>query len=212
MNERIQNDLKCLESNSLIIGVDEAGRGAWAGPVVVAAVALESKLILNHLDLLVQANDSKKLKPKLRAKLSEALQESLPAWSIIEVSPRTIDNRNIWEATKLGMREAVFNLPVPQDGLLVLVDGNQPCGLPWKEQTVIKGDALHCCIACASILAKVHRDTLMAEQEALYPGYGWASHVGYGTQQHQTALRTLGVTPIHRKSYQPIKELLNETR
>jgi ribonuclease HII len=190
-----------LESSysGLVAGVDEAGRGPWAGPVVAAAAILSSK----HLPTGI--NDSKKLTAGKR----EALFAEIMANATIGVghaSVEEIDELNILGATKLAMRRAVEALGVTP--VIALVDGNRAPALPCPVQTVIGGDAKSLSIAAASIIAKVTRDRIMTELAAKHPGYGWERNSGYGTAQHQKGLAELGVTEHHRKSFKPIRTLL----
>ena len=181
-------------------GIDEAGRGPWAGPVVAAAVILDAARIPVGLD------DSKKLKAARR----EALLEEIHATARVGIGTAEvaeIDRLNILQATFLAMRRALDDLgEVPE---LALVDGNRPPKLPCRVQCVVKGDATSFSIAAASIVAKVTRDRIMAGLAADFPGYGWESNAGYGTPDHQEALRRLGVTPHHRKSFAPVRDLLS---
>ncbi|MBP7205731.1 MAG: ribonuclease HII [Candidatus Cloacimonetes bacterium] len=183
-----------------LIGVDEAGRGALAGPVVVAAVALNYAVPIEGI------NDSKKLSPISRERLFKAITDSALVWFITEVDAAWIDAHDILQATLKGMREAVAAIASPAD--LCLVDGNQmPPGLPCPARCLVRGDSLSACVAAASILAKVHRDRLMAGFEPKYPLYGFARHKGYGTAAHLQALADHGPCPIHRKTFAPISQM-----
>lgn len=186
-----------------IFGVDEAGRGPWAGPVVAAAICLPANFDLTALPV----NDSKKLSEKKRETLFEklvALPHGLGAASVEE-----IDRLNILQATYLAMRRAVDALAdaigAPHH---VLVDGNRLPDWRYKASALIGGDGLSASIAAASILAKVTRDRDMAALDAAYPGYGWVSNKGYGAAAHREGLARLGVTPHHRRSYAPIRKIL----
>lgn len=188
-----------------VFGVDEAGRGPWAGPVVAAAICLPP-----DFDLLAHAvNDSKKLTAKKRDSLYEALI-GLPH-GLGEASVAEIDAVNILQATHLAMHRAVTAL-ADQIGAPhhILVDGNRLPDWDYHAQAMIGGDALSPSIAAASILAKVSRDRHMADLDKAYPGYDWASNKGYGAKAHQAGLATLGVTPHHRRSYAPIKKILED--
>ena len=190
-----------LESHAggIVAGVDEAGRGPWAGPVVAAAAVLDPATL--PADLGTRLDDSKKLSKKVRDELFEALQEhALLGVGIASVAE--IDARNILAATLLAMRRAVLDLPVSPDH--ALVDGNRPPDLPCPVQTVIRGDGLSLSIAAASIVAKVTRDRIMAELALLHPGYGWERNAGYGTKAHRDGLQRHGVTTHHRRSFKPI--------
>jgi ribonuclease HII len=181
----------------LITGVDEAGRGPLAGPVVAAAVILCDGGI-DGLD------DSKKLSAKRRAVLEAQIFERCQV-GVGMASVEEIDRINILQATLLAMTRAVEALGVEPG--LVLVDGNRLPKWRYNAQAVIGGDAIHPCISAASIIAKEHRDRIMIAADALYPGYGWASNKGYGAAVHMAALRELGPTPLHRRSFAPVAQL-----
>jgi ribonuclease HII len=176
----------------LICGVDEAGRGPWAGPVVAAAVILDRTTL--PPGLMGGLDDSKKLKPARR----RALLDELQGFAVIGV--------NILEATMLAMIRAVEDLSARPD--LALIDGNRGPKLQSPVQCVVKGDGKSLSIAAASIVAKVTRDKIMADLADAFPGYGWERNAGYGTKEHQGALARLGVTPEHRRSYAPIRKIL----
>ncbi|MBL4691925.1 MAG: ribonuclease HII, partial [Magnetovibrio sp.] len=193
--------------SGIVCGVDEAGRGPWAGPVVAGAAILDRTQLPE--DLLQGLDDSKKLKAAKReillARLMEcdAVQLGLGIASVEEV-----DHVNILQATFLAMKRAVENLALVPD--FALIDGNKiPPHLPCPAEAVIKGDGLSLSIAAASIQAKVARDHMMVELDLLHPGYGWANNAGYGTKQHQEGLKRLGITPHHRKSFAPIRKILS---
>ena len=176
-----------------IAGIDEAGRGPLAGPVVAAAVILDPKQPVYGVD------DSKKLSPKRRAALKLEIEQKAIAIGVGIVDVETIDRINILQATKQAMREAIAKLsPAPEHLLLGAVTLE---GLKIKQQGIIKGDALSVSIAAASIIAKETRDDMMRAYDQLYPQYGFASHKGYGTKAHIEAIRTYGVLPIHRRSF-----------
>ena len=187
--------------NGHVCGVDEAGRGPWAGPVSAAAV------ILNPDDLPPGIDDSKALTEKRRAALEPLIKTRALAWGVGFASVEEIDELNILHATGLAMRRAVEALAHPP--VHALVDGNYRFKLPCPVTPVVKGDSLSLSIAAASILAKTARDRLMIEMDATYPGYGFASHTGYNAPIHQKALQTLGPCPVHRRSWAPIKALLD---
>ena len=186
--------------NGHVCGVDEAGRGPWAGPVSAAAV------ILNPDDLPPGIDDSKALTEKRRAALEPEIKARALAWGVGFASVEEIDELNILHATGLAMRRAVEALAHPP--VHALVDGNYRFKLPCAVTPVVKGDSRSLSIAAASILAKTARDRLMIEMDAVYPGYGFARHKGYNAPIHQTALNTLGPCPAHRRSWAPIKALL----
>jgi ribonuclease HII len=181
----------------LVCGVDEAGRGPWAGPVSAAAVILDPRKIPKGL------NDSKKLSAKQREELEPEIMAKALAYAVTFASVAEIAQLNILHATGLAMRRAVEALSVAP--AFALVDGNYRFPLPCTVKTVVKGDALSCSIAAASILAKVARDRLMLQMDGLYPGYGFASHKGYHAAIHVEALRTLGPCPEHRMSWAPVR-------
>lgn len=191
-----RNDRAWLGRNPHLMGVDEAGRGALAGPVVVAAVALDYSQPIPGL------NDSKKISPARREKLFEAII-STAEYHIAEIDPAYIDSHNILRATLMGMSRAIGAISSP--GHLCLVDGLQiPAGACCECQPVVRGDSLHACVAAASILAKVHRDRIMRSMDPVYPLYGFADHKGYGTARHLKAILEHGPCAIHRKSFAPM--------
>lgn len=183
----------------LIAGIDEAGRGPLAGPVVAAAVILPEDFCLLGID------DSKKLNEEKRENYFEKIKSEAVAVSVGMVEAREIDRMNILEASKKAMLEAVLNLTVKPDFLLIdAVD----LTTPYHSEPLIKGDARSISIAAASIIAKVTRDRLMKEVSKEYPQYGLASNMGYGTAEHLEAIKNYGVTPHHRKTFAPIKNLI----
>jgi ribonuclease HII len=187
------------EGAAVIAGVDEVGRGCWAGPVFAAAAILPDGLRHEHL------NDSKLLKAGRRAELNEFLCRHAEVWwSVGVASVEEIETHNILGASLLAMRRAVEGLPMQAH--LCLIDGNQKAGLPCRELTVIDGDARCPSIAAASVIAKVARDRAMAELAVLYPAYGLENHKGYGTPEHARALTLHGPCPIHRRTFQPIRK------
>lgn len=183
-----------------IAGLDEAGRGAWAGPVVAAAVIFPVNFFIPEVD------DSKKLSPKTREKLFDEIKVGCVSFGIGLVESKVIDQINILEASKQAMLIAVSQLSPQPDFLLV--DGNMTLNTPLKQKSIIDGDALSHSIAAASILAKVTRDRLMVELARSFPDYGFDRHKGYGTEFHQQALKKYGCLEIHRKSYEPIANLI----
>ena len=184
----------------LVAGVDEAGRGPLAGPVVAAAV------ILNPDDCPEGLNDSKKLSATKRAMLETAIKARALCWGLGIASVEEIDAINILQATMLAMTRAVEALP--QDSAHILVDGNRLPRWRWPATAIVEGDAKCLSIAAASILAKEARDRLMVEAAARHPQYGWESNKGYGSAHHMAALREHGPTPLHRRSFAPVAQLL----
>ncbi|PVM85213.1 ribonuclease HII [Caulobacter radicis] len=180
-----------------VCGVDEAGRGPWAGPVSAAAVILDPARIPKGL------NDSKKLSAKARAALEAEIKDMAIAWCVGMASVEEIEELNILHAAGLAMRRAVEGLSVKPS--FALVDGNYRFVLPCEVKTVVKGDSLSCSIAAASILAKEARDRIMVEMDTVYPGYGFAGHKGYHAPIHLEGLRKLGPSPIHRLGWAPVK-------
>ncbi|MCI8633676.1 MAG: ribonuclease HII [Lachnospiraceae bacterium] len=178
---------------SRIAGIDEAGRGPLAGPVVAAAVMLDPDRPIYGVD------DSKKLSAKRRAELKIEIEEKAVAIGVGIVDVETIDRINILEATKLAMQKAVQALTVKPE--LLLIDAVKLKEVSILQEAIIKGDALSVSIAAASIIAKETRDEMLRAYDVLYPEYGFASHKGYGTQQHRDAIRQLGPLPIHRRSF-----------
>lgn len=183
-------------------GVDEAGRGAWAGPVVAACAVLDAETVHKWSHVLRTVRDSKKLRPERREVLATELKAILPAYGIAEVDALTIDRENILEATMMAMRQAVAEATLRPRLLFVDGDRGPRTGLP--ERLVVEGDAISCAIGAASILAKAHRDALMRDLEAAHPGYGFGQHKGYGTALHRAQLHALGASSIHRLSYAPV--------
>ncbi len=181
-----------------IAGLDEVGRGPMFGPVVAAAVVLPKGCRLQGL------NDSKQLTEKQREEFNAVIRVKAIAWAVAAVDVETIDRINLRRASLLAMRMAVEQLAVVPDYLLV--DGRDCIDWPCTQQAVVKGDATSLSIAAASVLAKVYRDRLLVELDAVYPGYGLARHKGYCSQEHLEALARLGPTPLHRKSYQPVAQ------
>lgn len=187
---------------SLVAGVDEVGRGPLCGAVVTAAVILDPARPISGL------NDSKKLSEARREQLFDEICEKALAWCIARAEVEEIDRLNILQATMLAMQRAVEGLSVTPR--LALIDGNRCPKLQVPSAAVVKGDSLVPAIAAASILAKVSRDREMHQLDQLYPGYGIAGHKGYPTPVHLEALRRLGPTPIHRRSFAPVRVLLEQ--
>jgi ribonuclease HII len=195
--------IKSDSGRLLIAGVDEAGRGCLAGPVVASAVILDSSAIPEVL------NDSKQLSVKQRNVAYNQIVKSALCWSVFAVSSFDIDSINILQATMLAMSSSINRLVKLPD--LVLIDGNKAPASDLKCETVIKGDAKSACIAAASVVAKVTRDRIMDEMHLRYPEYGFSKNKGYGAETHLDALKEYGATPIHRKSYRPVADLLQRS-
>lgn len=187
---------------SLIAGVDEAGRGPCAGPLVIAATILKDP----HSPALSRVKDSKALSEKVREELFDVVKAESIAYSIIEISPEEIDRIGLHKSNIEGMRRAINALEVAPE--YVLTDGYSIDGLAIPNLAVWKGDQVALSISAASILAKVYRDRIMIAHDDTYPGYGFAGHKGYITAAHTSALNSLGVCPIHRKSFSNIAALL----
>ena len=191
-----QYELTC----QYVCGIDEAGRGPLAGPVVAAAVILPQGMVIQHV------NDSKKLTEKRREQLYPEIMEKALAVGVGIVSPERIDEINILQATYEAMRQALSQLPVCPD--VLLNDAVRIPGVDIPQVPIVKGDAKSISIACASVIAKVTRDRMMVEYDQLYPEYGFAGHKGYGSAAHMEAIRQLGPCPIHRRTF--IKGILGE--
>jgi ribonuclease HII len=192
-------DLFQVSSDSIVAGVDEVGRGPLAGDVVAAAVILGDAPPAG-------LTDSKALSPRQRERLAETIRSEAVAWSLGRATVAEIDELNILQASLLAMRRAVEALSVQPS--LVLVDGNHLPRWSYEARAVIKGDLSEPAISAASIVAKVTRDSEMVILDDLYPGYGFAAHKGYPTKAHLAALASLGVSPVHRQSFGPVKRLL----
>jgi ribonuclease HII len=199
-----QRSLESEVKPSRLAGVDEVGRGPLAGPVVAAAVILDPRRPIEGL------KDSKKLSARRREQLDEQIRQCALAWALGRAEVHEIDRINILQASLLAMQRAVVGLAVTPE--LVLVDGNHCPQLDCRSQAVVRGDALVPAISAASIIAKVARDREMVELDHRYPGYGMARHKGYPSKAHLDALRALGATPAHRRSYAPVRRLLDEDR
>jgi ribonuclease HII len=192
----LRYEKRAWESGAVrVAGVDEVGRGSLFGPVVAAAVILDPAYRVRGL------RDSKLLLPERREVLAERIREHAVAWAFAAVDAARIDQINIYQASRVAMREAVMDLAIAADHLLI--DAMKiDCELP--QQAIIHGDALSASIAAASILAKVERDRMMCEWDAVFPLYGLASHKGYSTPRHLAALREHGPSPLHRQSFAPV--------
>lgn len=186
--------------DGLIAGVDEAGRGPLAGPVVAAAV------ILDELHPIAGLNDSKQLSAAKRERLFDEIRARALCFAVAQASVQEIDALNILQATLLAMRRAVLGLRLAPK--LVLVDGNRLPVLPMRCEAIVKGDTMVAAISAASILAKVTRDRWCLDCDHAYPQYGFAQHKGYGTAQHLAALRQHGACPVHRTTFAPVARLL----
>lgn len=195
---QIEHDLQ-QKGYRYIVGVDEVGRGPLVGPVVCAAVVMP----LEENSLVVGVDDSKKLSEKKRETLAEEIRKKAIAYTMVEVSEKTIDEINILEATKLGMKWAIESLRLPDGSTpeVVLTDGNMTLDIALPQQSVIHGDALSYSIGAASIIAKVYRDHLMEEYAKQYPAYAFEKNKGYGTAAHIQAIKEYGLCPIHRRTF-----------
>ncbi|WP_374431355.1 ribonuclease HII [Ideonella dechloratans] len=191
-----------FDVTGLVAGVDEAGRGPLAGPVVAAAV------ILDDLHPIAGLRDSKQLSARRRDQLYDEIRAKALCCCIAEASVEEIDQLNILHATMLAMRRAVEGLRLPP--AKVLVDGNRLPVLKVPGEAIVKGDAKVAAISAASILAKVHRDRLCEDMHARWPDYGFATHKGYPTAEHLAALRAHGAAPVHRRSFGPVRAALQE--
>ncbi len=194
--EKLQYERALLaQGNTLIAGVDEVGRGPLAGPVVCAAVIMP----LDDESLIVGVDDSKKLSEKKRQQLAEEIKKRALAYTIVEIDEKTIDEINILEATKIGMKRAIETLSITPD--VVLTDGNMTIDIVHKQHSVIHGDALSYSIGAASIIAKVYRDNMMDEYAKTYPQYAFEKNKGYGTAAHIQGIKEHGLCPIHRRTF-----------
>ena len=194
--EKLQFE-RALQAKGLqyIAGVDEVGRGPLAGPVVCAAVIMP----LDEDKLVVGVDDSKKLSEKKREQLAEEIKARAFCYTIIEIDEKTIDEINILEATRLGMKKAIESLEIPPE--VVLTDGNMTIDTHFPQHSVIHGDALSYSIGAASIIAKVYRDNMMDEFAKTYPQYGFEKNKGYGTAAHIQGIKEHGLCPIHRRTF-----------
>ena len=194
--EKLQYERALLSQGyRYIAGVDEVGRGPLAGPVVCAAVIMP----LDEAEIIEGVDDSKKLSEKKREQLSEQIKNRALCYTIIEIDEKTIDEINILEATKLGMKRALESLEIPPD--TVLTDGNMTLDIPFPQRSVVHGDALSYSIGAASIIAKVYRDKLMDGYAERYPQYGFEKNKGYGTAAHIAGIKEYGLCPIHRRTF-----------
>ncbi|MCD6390542.1 MAG: ribonuclease HII [Dehalococcoidia bacterium] len=197
-----ENKLKS-QGYMLIAGIDEAGRGALAGPVVASAVILPHPANLPWFELV---RDSKELNSRKRESLFDLINKEAVAVGIGIVTPQVIDSINIFKATKLAMMQAVENLSEQPNFLLIDRLSLSQCPIP--QEGITRGDKTCLSIACASIMAKVTRDRMMEEFDQIYPGYGFAQHKGYGTMKHISCLQKLGPSPIHRRYFAPVRNII----
>jgi ribonuclease HII len=195
-----QMQFECDEMDQNIAGVDEVGRGPLAGPVIAAAVILNKNHGINGL------KDSKKLSPLRREYLSEEIREHAVSWALGRAENSEIDKLNILQASLLAMKRAIESLTLEPE--YVLVDGMYCPDVRCKTEAVVRGDSTIPAISAASIVAKVARDQEMIALDAVYPGYGFSKHKGYPTPMHLKALEKLGVSPVHRRSFAPVKRCL----
>ena len=202
MHQRVEYEQAAYAlGKNYIIGLDEAGRGPMAGPLVVGAVIFE-KGYTNDL-----INDSKQLTEARREYLYDVITQDALAYQIEFIEVDVVDRLNVYQASKKGMLDAIKHISIHPDYAL---SDAMPLGNAIEHQAIIKGDSLSISIAAASILAKVTRDRIMKTYDLIYPEYGFAKHKGYPTKQHKEALKNHGVTPIHRRSFQPVIDVLNE--
>ncbi|KPL88223.1 ribonuclease HII [Ardenticatena maritima] len=192
-----------------VAGCDEAGRGCWAGPVMVAAVVLPADVTMANVLRAAGVRDSKLLTPAQREALVPLIEEVALATAVASASPAEIDRLGIAPATRLAIRRALEQLPLAPQALLL--DAFPLPESPLPQEALVRGDSLSISIAAASILAKVARDRLMEAYDTDYPGYGFARHKGYGTAEHRAALQRLGPTPLHRHTWKPIRALFDTT-
>ncbi len=203
-----KNSFDLFADNSIVAGVDEAGRGPLAGPVVAGAVIFPNFEITDYLK--ENLDDSKKLKPKIREEIYEKLIESNAIIGCGQASVEEIDKLNILQATFLAMKRAVSQLSTKPT--YILIDGNLvPPGLPCAGKSLVKGDAKSLSISAASIIAKVSRDRLMKGLSIDFPNYGWDKNAGYGTKDHLKAIDEFGITIHHRRSFAPIKQIVEKS-
>lgn len=202
MCERLAYEKKAYAMNkNYVIGLDEAGRGPMAGPLVVAGVIFPKYYYDENI------NDSKKLTEKQREALYDLIIENALAYQIEIIDEKEVDQLNVYQASRQGMIRAIEHIAIKPD--YALTDA-MPLGHVIEHEAIIKGDALSISIGAASILAKVTRDRIMKEYDVIYPQYGFAKHKGYPTKMHKEALLKYGVTPIHRRSFKPVIEVLNK--
>jgi ribonuclease HII len=206
MPPTVEEELKLLRAgHRVIVGVDEVGRGCWAGPVMAAAVVLP-QAVLEQPELLAGVDDSKELTAPQRERLAERILALADEWAIGAIPAHVIDTHGILPATRLAMQVALLRLPNPIDALLI--DAVQLEGWHCPQLSLIKGDARCLSIAAASIIAKVARDRMMAKLGCFAPAYGFEQHKGYGTALHAHALRTYGPSAQHRRSFRPLADFL----
>jgi ribonuclease HII len=200
IDRQVRMDDELLIPVGRVAGVDEAGRGPLAGPLVAAAVILDANNPIAGLD------DSKRLSASRRERLFDEIQQKALAWSVAYASVEEIDNINILQATMLAMQRAVDALQPAAEH--ALIDGNRCPQLSCPVRAIIKGDSRVAAISAASIMAKVTRDREMQALDVMYPGYGLAQHKGYPSKAHIEALQLLGASPVHRRSYAPVRKIL----
>lgn len=202
MCERLKYENEAYHNGKkIIIGLDEAGRGPMAGPLVVGAVIFPEGYYCEEI------NDSKKLTEKKREALYDLIIENALAYQIEIIDVKEVDELNVYQASKLGMLRAIEHISIKPD--YALTDA-MPLGDAIEHDAIVKGDAKSLSIGAASILAKVTRDRIMKDYDKIYPEYGFAKHKGYPTKQHKEALKMFGVIPIHRRTFQPVIDVLNE--
>lgn len=185
---------------SYVAGIDEVGRGAWAGPLVAAGVIFSKAVRITGI------TDSKLLTKQSRERLAHEIKEKAAAWSIVEISPKEIDMFGVGEANARAISQVIIELNPAPEHLLIDYAFLKAQAFSVPFETIIKGDQKIFSISAASIIAKVERDAIMCRYAKDYPEYGFDSHVGYGTNEHQNALKNYGITPIHRRSYKPVSQ------
>ncbi len=195
------------EGFSLIAGVDEVGRGALAGPLCVGIVIFDAALIASTEGAIQGINDSKKLTPRQRKSGLELIRAGSIHSSSVLVSHRTVDRLNINGATEFALNRLIRSIPIKPD--VIILDGNFSFDCPVPIRSILKGDAKSISIASASIVAKVYRDAIMERFDDMYPGYYFSSNKGYGTRRHLEALSGRGLSPIHRRSYEPARTMIS---
>lgn len=204
--ELLELERAAWKGGLLVAGLDEAGAGPLAGPVAAACVVLDP----DRTDALVGVDDSKKLPEKRREELAEKIRSTARAWGVARATVKEIDQINILQAGRLAMRRALEQVLLTVRPERLLVDARTVPDIDIEQVALVRGDARSLSIAAASILAKVDRDAWMRDAAAAYPAYGFEAHKGYGTKRHLDAIRAHGVTPLHRRTFEPISTMLKQ--